>query len=66
MARFIERLHVCTAASCQAIGSDQLKTSMQARAKSGQSVEVAGTGCMGLCSKGPLVKRTATGRSSSR
>ncbi len=58
---FRERLHVCTAASCQAFGSDQLKASMQARAKTGQSVEVAGTGCMGLCSKGPLVKRESDG-----
>ena len=56
-----ERFHVCTAASCQAIGSDQLKASMQARAKTGQAMEVAGTGCMGLCSKGPLVKRESDG-----
>ena len=56
-----ERLHVCTAASCQAIGSGQLKTSMQTRPKTGPSVEVAGTGCMGPCSKGPLVKRESDG-----
>jgi len=59
---FRERLHVCTAASCQAIGSDPLRAALQARAKSsGGAVEVAGTGCMGLCSKGPLVRRQSDG-----
>jgi len=62
IATFRERLHVCTAASCQSIGSDTLKAGMQARAKAGgQAVEVVGTGCMGLCSKGPLVKRESDG-----
>ena len=61
-ARFRERLHVCTAASCQAIGSDQLRTGMQGRAKAaGGAVEVCGTGCMGLCSGGPLVRRQSDG-----
>jgi bidirectional [NiFe] hydrogenase diaphorase subunit len=59
---FVERLHVCNAASCQAIGSDALKAALQARAKAGGGrVEVAGTGCLGLCSKGPLVKRERDG-----
>ncbi len=61
-ARFRERLHVCTAASCQTIGSETLRAGMQARAKAGgPSVDVCGTGCMGLCSKGPLVKRESDG-----
>ena len=60
--KFQERLHVCTAASCQAIGSDGLKAGMVARAKGARSaVEVVGTGCMGLCSKGPLVRRESDG-----
>ncbi|HZJ53464.1 MAG TPA: NuoF family protein [Myxococcaceae bacterium] len=60
--KFRERLHVCTAASCQAIGSWQLEAGLQARAKAaGQQVEVCGTGCMGMCSKGPLVRRQSDG-----
>src|SRR5678816_850381 len=60
--KFRERLYVCTAASCQAIGSWQLEAGLQARAKAaGQQVEVCGTGCMGMCSKGPLVRRQSDG-----
>jgi bidirectional [NiFe] hydrogenase diaphorase subunit len=56
-ATFKERLHVCTAAGCQSCGGVELKASLSAAAKSAAGVEVVGTGCMGLCSKGPLVKR---------
>ncbi len=55
---FTERLHCCTAASCLACGSDTVKSALTEAAKArGGAVEVVGTGCLGLCSKGPLVKR---------
>jgi bidirectional [NiFe] hydrogenase diaphorase subunit len=55
---FKERLHCCTAASCQSCGGDAVKAKLtQAAKESGASIEVVGTGCIGLCSKGPLVKR---------
>lgn len=55
-----ERLHCCTAASCQSCGGDAVKAALTKRVKEAgleTQVEVVGTGCMGLCSKGPLVKR---------
>lgn len=57
---FTERYHCCTAASCQSCGGDEVKAGLSKAVKEagreGQ-VEVVGTGCLGLCSKGPLVKR---------
>jgi bidirectional [NiFe] hydrogenase diaphorase subunit len=55
-----ERLHCCTAAGCQSCGGDQVKAALAKRIKEGgldKQIEVIGTGCMGLCSKGPLIKR---------
>ncbi len=57
---FKERLHCCTAASCQSCGGDTVKAALlkEVKAKGRErEVEVVGTGCLGLCSKGPLVKR---------
>ncbi len=57
---FRERLHCCTAAGCQSCGGDAVKAGLKQRVKDAgleAQVEVVGTGCMGLCSKGPLVKR---------
>jgi bidirectional [NiFe] hydrogenase diaphorase subunit len=53
------RILVCAAAGCASCGSagvrDALVSAVQAHALAGQS-EVIGTGCMGLCGEGPLVK----------
>ncbi|MGD0390912.1 MAG: NuoF family protein [Tepidisphaeraceae bacterium] len=52
------RLHVCMAAGCLSLHSDQVKNSLEAQIKaSGLEGEcrVKGVGCMGLCSAGPLV-----------
>jgi len=52
------RLHVCVAAGCLSLHSDQVKNSLEAQIKaSGLESEcrVKGVGCMGLCSAGPLV-----------
>ncbi|MGD0139484.1 MAG: NuoF family protein [Tepidisphaeraceae bacterium] len=52
------RLHVCMAAGCLSLHSDQVKSSLEAQIKaSGLEGEcrVKGVGCMGLCSAGPLV-----------
>lgn len=57
---FKERLHCCTAASCQSCGGDAVKAALLGEVKAKgreREVEVVGTGCLGLCSKGPLVKR---------
>ncbi|MCK6544961.1 NADH-quinone oxidoreductase subunit L [Myxococcota bacterium] len=59
-----ERLHVCTAAGCMSSGSDAVKRGLTAavEAKGLQDrVEVCGTGCLGMCSRGPLVKRQSDG-----
>ena len=59
------RILCCTAAGCLSCGADGLRKALTAevRAKglSGK-VEVAGTGCMGLCSRGPLVLDSARQR----
>ncbi len=56
------RIHCCTAAGCVSCGSDQVKKAIgdqiKAQGLEGQ-VEVCGTGCMGLCSRGPLVRTSA-------
>jgi len=52
------KLHVCMAAGCLSLHSDQVKSSLEAQIKaSGLEGEcrVKGVGCMGLCSAGPLV-----------
>lgn len=54
-----ERILFCSAAGCVSCGSeatrDAFKTSLKHRGLEKQ-VEVIGTGCMGLCGEGPLVK----------
>ena len=56
------RILCCTAAGCVSCGADGLRTAIAAEIKTqGREgkVEVCGTGCMGLCSKGPLVLSAA-------
>ena len=56
------RLLCCTAAGCISCGADgvrhALASEVEAQGLSGK-VEVCGTGCMGLCSRGPLVMDSA-------
>ena len=56
------RILCCTAAGCVSCGADGLRsaiaTEIKAQGREGK-VEVCGTGCMGLCSKGPLVLSSA-------
>jgi bidirectional [NiFe] hydrogenase diaphorase subunit len=56
------RIYCCTAAGCVSCGSDHVKKAIADQIKTqgleGQ-VEVCGTGCMGLCSRGPLVRLSA-------
>ena len=56
------RILCCTAAGCVSCGADGLRSAIAAELKTqGREgkVEVCGTGCMGLCSKGPLVLSSA-------
>jgi bidirectional [NiFe] hydrogenase diaphorase subunit len=56
------RILCCTAAGCVSCGADGLRSAIAAEIKvQGREgkVEVCGTGCMGLCSKGPLVLSAA-------
>ncbi|MBZ5539964.1 MAG: NADH-quinone oxidoreductase subunit NuoF [Acidobacteriia bacterium] len=49
-------VNVCLAAGCLSQHSDALKEALEKEAKeAGASCRVRGTGCMGLCSAGPLV-----------
>jgi bidirectional [NiFe] hydrogenase diaphorase subunit len=63
--KLTDRLMCCTAAGCASSGSLELKKAVEAEIKAQQlegKVECCGTGCLGLCSRGPLVKSAATGR----
>ncbi len=57
--RFRHRILYCSAAGCVSCGSlatrDAIKRAL-AEQKLDQEVELLGTGCMGLCGEGPLVK----------
>lgn len=55
-------LNVCVAAGCLSLHSDALKTALEEEVKkSGKQCRVRGTGCMGLCSLGPLVSSEPSG-----
>src|SRR5512139_15317 len=52
------RIRVCVAAGCLSANAQAVKQSLEAavaEAGLGESVQVAGVGCLGLCSGGPLV-----------
>jgi bidirectional [NiFe] hydrogenase diaphorase subunit len=57
--KFTHRIMYCAAAGCVSCGSinirDMIKKALQEKNLTA-SVEVIGTGCMGLCGEGPLVK----------
>jgi bidirectional [NiFe] hydrogenase diaphorase subunit len=51
-------LHVCMASGCHALRSDQVRAALQVEVKKqgrGGEVLVKRVGCLGLCSRGPLV-----------
>ena len=53
-----ERIYCCTAAGCISCGAEGLRSAIAAEVKAAgraDKVEVCGTGCMGMCSRGPLV-----------
>jgi bidirectional [NiFe] hydrogenase diaphorase subunit len=52
------RILCCTAAGCISCGADGLRHALQSEVDGqglGDQVEVCGTGCMGMCGRGPLV-----------
>ena len=57
-------VQVCEAASCLALGADQLR--QQLRRVTPAEVEVKRVGCLGLCSAGPLVRSTPIGALAAR
>lgn len=57
--RFPWRIKVCSSTACQSAGSDRARTALEAAVEAEQrqhDVQVVPTGCMGLCSRGPLVR----------
>src|SRR5271166_7182288 len=57
-----DRILCCTVAGCLAGGAGAVRDALE-REVAGQGrtseIEVCGTGCMGLCSEGPLVRSSA-------
>jgi bidirectional [NiFe] hydrogenase diaphorase subunit len=57
-----DRILCCTVAGCLSGGADRVRGAIQdqidAQGRTGK-VEVCGTGCLGLCSQGPLVRSSA-------
>ena len=52
------QINICVAAGCLSCGSGELKTALEngvEQREQGGRVLVRGVGCLGLCSKGPLV-----------
>ena len=56
--------HVCQAASCLAVGSEQVLASLAERVTEAglDDVAVKRVGCLGLCAAGPLVQLTPSGQ----
>lgn len=57
-AAYSRTVRVCLAASCKSSRSDQVLKAIKDKVKSGdeaKTCEVKGVGCLGLCSRGPLV-----------
>ncbi len=51
-------INVCTALGCVALGSEQVKSQLEADVKArdlGHKCKVNGVGCLGLCGSGPLL-----------
>src|SRR5450759_5101743 len=60
--RLKDRLLCCTVAGCESCGAQEVRAAVQdqirIQGKTSQ-IEVCGTGCMGLCCEGPLVRSSA-------
>jgi NADH:ubiquinone oxidoreductase subunit F (NADH-binding)/(2Fe-2S) ferredoxin len=59
---FDVRLVCCSSTGCHSSGASEIIANLKAELKAKQldtKVQVAGTGCMGLCSNGPLIRMTA-------
>ena len=59
------RIYCCTAAGCLSCGAESVRRGIGdeiAKRGAGERVEVCGTGCLGLCSRGPLVLASAPGK----
>ncbi len=60
--RLKDRILCCTVAGCMSAGAEAVRAALEERAaaegKAGE-IEVCGTGCMGLCGRGPLVRSAA-------
>jgi bidirectional [NiFe] hydrogenase diaphorase subunit len=54
-------LAVCSGAACQSGGSDAVRAALDAVVGKDGPIAVQGTGCLGLCSRGPLVSRQPDG-----
>jgi bidirectional [NiFe] hydrogenase diaphorase subunit len=62
--RYRHRVHVCVAAGCQSLASEQVKEALSAEAKRcglDKTCLVKGVGCMGPCAAGPLVSIESEG-----
>jgi len=60
--RLENRIYCCTAAGCISCGAESVKKAIEDQVKSTNregKIEICGTGCMGLCSRGPLVRSEA-------
>ena len=56
------RLICCSSTGCHSSGAAEILAGLKAELKAKQldaKVQVSGTGCMGLCSKGPLIRMTS-------
>ena len=59
------RIHCCTAAGCLSCGAESVRLAIGEEIEKrglGERVEVCGTGCMGMCSRGPLVLASGPGK----
>jgi bidirectional [NiFe] hydrogenase diaphorase subunit len=65
--RYPWRMMVCNSTACLASGGVAVRTAMEQTTEAedlGHDVQVVPTGCMGLCSRGPLVRVDARGGAS--
>ena len=63
LGKLSNRILCCTVAGCLSGGAGEVRTALEReverQGRTGE-IEVCGTGCMGLCSEGPLVRTSAT------
>ncbi len=63
-AGFRDRIVYCSAAGCVSCGSNTVKDALKRHLKERgleKEIEILGTGCMGLCGEGPLLKMGSDG-----